>query len=195
MTWHTSARGSRRTPRPSPAITASRPSGWRSSASAPRRLSACPTPCVRCSRRSGPGLPPTLDVAIQSDASEVYRQRLQLLLTNGFVGLLLVLALLSVFLEFKLAFWVTVGIPTAFLGAFLFLPALGVSINMVSLFAFIIALGIVVDDAIVAGENIYEYRQRGMGAIEAADRRAPGTSRCPSSSACSPTSWPSCRWA
>jgi multidrug efflux pump subunit AcrB len=60
------------------------------------------------------------------------------------------------------AFWVTVGIPTAFLGTFLFLPFMDVSINIVSLFAFIIALGLVVDDAIIAGENIYEYRQRGL---------------------------------
>ncbi len=114
------------------------------------------------------GLPPALDVAIQSDASEVYSQRLELLMKNGFFGLLLVLLLLSAFLEFKLAFWVTVGIPTAFLGAFLFLPFMGVSINMISLFAFIIALGIVVDDAIVAGENIYEYRSRGIPLMDAA---------------------------
>lgn len=114
------------------------------------------------------GLPPSIDVVIQGDASEVYQQRLELLLKNGFFGLLLVLALLSLFLEFKLAFWVTVGIPTAFLGAFLFLPGMGVSINMISLFAFIIALGIVVDDAIVAGENIYEYRSRGMPFLDAA---------------------------
>ncbi|MFW6349268.1 MAG: efflux RND transporter permease subunit [Thiohalospira sp.] len=113
-------------------------------------------------------LPEGIDVSIEDDNSEIYSQRVNLLLKNGFLGLLLVLVLLSIFLEFKLAFWVTVGIPTAFLGAFLFLPALDVSINMVSMFAFIIALGIVVDDAIVAGENIYEYRQRGMGLIAAA---------------------------
>jgi multidrug efflux pump subunit AcrB len=95
-----------------------------------------------------------------------------LLLKNGFMGLLLVLVLLSLFLEFKLAFWVTVGIPTAFLGGLLFLSGLDVSINMISLFAFIIALGIVVDDAIIAGENIYEYRQRGMGFLEASIRGA-----------------------
>ncbi|WP_111495633.1 efflux RND transporter permease subunit [Marinobacter bohaiensis] len=118
------------------------------------------------------GLPPAIDVVVQSDASEVYKQRLELLLKNGFFGLLLVLALLSLFLEFKLAFWVTVGIPTAFLGAFLFLPGMGVSINMISLFAFIIALGIVVDDAIVAGENIYEYRSRGMPFVDAATQGA-----------------------
>ncbi len=112
-------------------------------------------------------LPPGIEVSVRNDRSEIYDQRVGLLLKNGFIGLLLVLLLLALFLEFKLAFWVTVGIPTAFLGAFLFLPWFGVSINMVSMFAFIIALGIVVDDAIVAGENIYEYRQRGMGNLRA----------------------------
>jgi multidrug efflux pump subunit AcrB len=113
-------------------------------------------------------LPPQIDVAIQDDNSKIYQQRIDLLLKNGFIGLCLVLVLLSLFLEFKLAFWVTVGIPVAFVGTFLFLPAYGVSINMVSLFAFILALGIVVDDAIVAGENIYEHRRRGLGAVQAA---------------------------
>jgi multidrug efflux pump subunit AcrB len=117
-------------------------------------------------------LPPQIKLEILSDRSEVYLQRLSLLLKNGFIGLLLVLTLLSLFLEFKLAFWVTVGIPTAFLGSLLFLPGMAVSINMVSLFAFIVALGIVVDDAIIAGENIYEYRQRGMGFLEASIRGA-----------------------
>ncbi len=117
-------------------------------------------------------LPPQLDVVVQSDASEVYEQRMQLLLKNGLIGLLLVLLLLSIFLEFKLAAWVTVGIATAFMGSFLFLPMLGVTINMISLFAFIIALGIVVDDAIVAGENIYEYRSRGMPLLQAATQGA-----------------------
>ncbi len=116
----------------------------------------------------GPDLPASIHYTILKDRSEVYYQRLTLLLKNGFLGLLLVLAILTLFLEFKLAFWVTVGIPTSFLGAMLFLPAMDVSINMVSLFAFIIALGIVVDDAIIAGENIYEYRQRGKSFSEAA---------------------------
>ncbi len=113
------------------------------------------------------GLPPQIALTILRDRSDIYLERLSLLLKNGFIGLLLVLVLLSVFLEFKLAFWVTVGIPTSFLGALIFLPGMDVSINMISLFAFIIALGIVVDDAIIAGENIYEYRQRGMGFLEA----------------------------
>ncbi|MEA2081106.1 MAG: efflux RND transporter permease subunit, partial [Pseudomonadota bacterium] len=117
-------------------------------------------------------LPPGVHTAVNIDQSRVYQQRLELLTRNGLIGLSLVLVMLGIFLEIKLAFWVTMGIPTAFLGAILFLPGMGVSINMVSMFAFIIALGIVVDDAIIAGENIYEYRQRGMDPVEAAIRGA-----------------------
>lgn len=113
-------------------------------------------------------LPPGIEYAVQKDRSEIYYQRLTLLLRNGFLGLFLVLVILTLFLEYKLAFWVTMGIPISFLGALLFLPVMSVSINMISLFAFIIALGIVVDDAIIAGENIYEYRQRGMTLMDAA---------------------------
>ncbi len=113
-------------------------------------------------------LPEGIAWHISNDSSEVYQQRLELLLKNAFMGLALVLVVLGLFLEFKLAFWVTMGIPTAFLGSLLFLPGMGVSINMVSMFAFIVALGIVVDDAIVAGENIYEYQQQGMDFARAA---------------------------
>lgn len=79
---------------------------------------------------------------------------------------------MGLFLEARLAFWVTLGIPTAFLGALLFLPWLGVSINMMSMFAFLIALGIVVDDAIMVGENIHSYREQGHSLREAAVRGA-----------------------
>ncbi len=109
-----------------------------------------------------------LDWEINRDRSEIYEQRLNLLLKNACIGLALVLLLLGLFLEFKLAFWVTMGIPISFLGGLLFLPVVGISINIVSMFAFIVALGIVVDDAIVAGENIYEYRQRGHSLVKAA---------------------------
>jgi multidrug efflux pump subunit AcrB len=105
---------------------------------------------------------------ISRDMSEVYQERLDLLLKNAFFGLLLVLVVLGLFLEFRVAFWVTMGIPTAFLGSLLFLPGMDVSINMISMFAYIIALGIVVDDAIVAGENIYEYQEQGMSFKKAA---------------------------
>ncbi|WP_018690748.1 efflux RND transporter permease subunit [Algicola sagamiensis] len=113
-------------------------------------------------------LPNQVEVTIVSDMSQTYRDRLELLLKNAFIGLLLVLVLLALFLEFKLAFWVTMGIPTAFLGAFIFLPALDLSLNMISMFAFIIALGIVVDDAVIAGENIFECRQKGMSLMASA---------------------------
>ena len=117
-------------------------------------------------------LPPGINWVINRDRSEIYRQRLELLLKNAFLGLTLVIILLGLFLEFRLAFWVTMGIPISFLGCFLFLPMFDVTINMISMFAFIVALGIVVDDAIVVGENIYEYRQRGMNALQAAIRGA-----------------------
>jgi multidrug efflux pump subunit AcrB len=122
----------------------------------------------------GRSLPEGIHYTINNDMSEIYQQRLELLLKNAFMGLGLVLLLLGLFLEFKLAFWVTMGIPTSFLGALLFLPGMDVTINMISMFAFIVALGIVVDDAIVAGENIYECRQRGMSNIEAAIQGAKG---------------------
>jgi multidrug efflux pump subunit AcrB len=123
-------------------------------------------------KRALPGamstLPEAIEVVTLNDRADHYRGRIELLLKNGFLGLILVLIVLSLFLEYKLAFWVAVGIPTAFLGTLLFLPFFGASINMVSMFAFILALGIVVDDAIVAGENIYEYLERGMSRIDAA---------------------------
>lgn len=113
-------------------------------------------------------LPPAISWKFASDSSKIYKQRLELLLKNALLGLALVLLLLGFFLELKLAFWVTMGIPISFLGGLLFLPFFDVSINMISMFAFIIALGIVVDDAIIAGENIYEYRQRGLSFVDAA---------------------------
>jgi multidrug efflux pump subunit AcrB len=107
-------------------------------------------------------LPPGLFIDLRNDRSDIYRQRLALLVRNGYLGLGLVFLLLALFLEIRLAFWVSLGIPISFLGSLLFLPLGGVSINMVSMFAFIVTLGIVVDDAIVVGENIYIHRQRGQ---------------------------------
>lgn len=113
-------------------------------------------------------LPPSAGVAVVDDDAKNYQKRLSLLLSNAFIGLLLILIIMSLFLQFKLAFWVVAGIPSAFLGAMLFLPSFDVSINMVSMFGFIVALGIVVDDAIIAGENIYAHMQEGMTFQEAA---------------------------
>ncbi|NNC22919.1 efflux RND transporter permease subunit [Salinisphaera sp. USBA-960] len=113
-------------------------------------------------------MPPQLHYAINGDASRVYAQRLEMLLRNAGLGLLLVIIILGLFLEMRLAFWVMMGIPTAFIGALILLPAFNVTINMVSMFAFIVALGIVVDDAIIAGESVYAARERGLGPIDAA---------------------------
>lgn len=112
--------------------------------------------------------PDSLKAAVWNDQSELLDSRISLLLKNAYLGLILVIGILGLFLEIRLALWVMLGIPISFLGAMLVLPALGVSINMMSLFAFILVLGILVDDAIVVGENIFEHRQRGKPYLEAA---------------------------
>ncbi len=115
-----------------------------------------------------PTLPPGVGVAMWEDQSELLSDRISLLLRNMSMGLALVLITLGLFLEIRLAFWVMMGVPISILGSFLLFPTFDVSINMLSLFAFIVTLGIVVDDAIVVGENIYELRQRGYSYIQAA---------------------------
>lgn len=118
--------------------------------------------------RRGPTLPAGVGLALWNDFSEAYAGRLDLLIRNAKVGLVLVLGILGLFLDFRLAFWITLGIPISFCGALLFFPWFDVSLNMVSLFAFILTLGIVVDDAIVVGESVYKKREEGMSGIEAA---------------------------
>ncbi len=113
-------------------------------------------------------LPSTIGVTTWLDSAEIYEGRLNLLLRNAGLGLVLVLLILGIFLEIRLAFWVTMGIPISILGSFLLFPVFDVTVNMISLFAFIVTLGIVVDDAVVVGENIYEFRQRGYNYVEAA---------------------------
>ena len=112
-------------------------------------------------------LPESIQVDVWNDTSELFESRLKLLLKNAVLGLTLVLVILSLFLQMRLALWVMLGIPISFLGALLIMPGLDVSINMISLFAFIMALGIVVDDAIVVGENIFEHRQQGKTYLQA----------------------------
>lgn len=113
-------------------------------------------------------LPPNVSWGVTDDDADLFKERRDLLLKNIGMGLCIVLVVLGLFLELRLAFWVMMGIPISFLGTILLLPYAGVSINMISMFAFLIALGIVVDDAIVVGENVFEYRQRGMSAVDAA---------------------------
>jgi multidrug efflux pump subunit AcrB len=112
-------------------------------------------------------LPEGVKIAQWRDMSEIYAQRVDLLMRNAAMGLVLVMLCLGLFLELRVAFWVTMGIPTSFMGALLLMPGMDVSINMITLFAFIVVLGMVVDDAIVVGENIYERTQRGESYLEA----------------------------
>ncbi len=108
-------------------------------------------------------LPDTVTVAVWKDDSLMLAERIDLLVRNAKMGLILVVLVLALFLDIRLAFWVALGIPISFLGAFLVgQPLFDVSINMVSLFALIVTLGIVVDDAIVVGENAWEKMERGM---------------------------------
>ena len=122
--------------------------------------------------RAQESLPDGISMTIWQDQSEVLSARLALMLRNGATGFLLVFVVLSLFLELRLAFWVSLGIPISFLGAIALMPGLEVSVNVISLFAFILVLGIVVDDAIIVGENIYRHQEdhgEGLrGAIEGA---------------------------
>lgn len=104
-------------------------------------------------------LPPTLNLDIWSDNSRMINDRIELLTRNGAIGLCLVFLFLWLFLDLRLSFWVTLGIPISLSGAFIAMYLTGVSINMVSLFALILVLGIIVDDAIIVGESIYVHRE------------------------------------
>jgi multidrug efflux pump subunit AcrB len=105
-------------------------------------------------------LPEGVDLTVWQDSSDQLRGRLDTLFRNGRSGLLLVFAVLALFLRFRLAIWTSLGVPIAILGALLAMPLLGVSIDQVSLFAFILVLGILVDDAIVVSENVYTHERR-----------------------------------
>ncbi len=105
-------------------------------------------------------LPSSVNLSIADDSSVVFRDRIDLLLRNARLGVIFVLIVLGIFLQPRLAFWVTLGMPVSFLGAFLFIPSFDVSINVISLFAFILVLGIVVDDAVVVGEAVFSQRGR-----------------------------------
>jgi multidrug efflux pump subunit AcrB len=119
-----------------------------------------------------PSLPPGVKYRIENSSAEDYEERLSLLTENGALAVIIVLVILTLFLEYHLAFWVMMGMVISFIGGHIFLPMNGVSLNMISMFGFLVALGIVVDDAIVVGENIYHNRQQGMGFQEAAIKGA-----------------------
>ncbi|WP_300419096.1 efflux RND transporter permease subunit [uncultured Pseudoalteromonas sp.] len=111
-------------------------------------------------------LPAGLRLVPQMDMTYYLNARLDMMKTNLFQGAILVAIMLSIFLRFKLALWVMIGLPVCFLGAMMMMPLFGISINIVSLFAFIMVLGIVVDDAIVIGESAYtEIEKKGGGVV------------------------------
>jgi len=112
--------------------------------------------------------PPGIDVSVWNDQTETLEDRIGLLLRNGLQGFALVFLFLVIMLDLRLALWVAMGVPISFLGAFLFFDAFDVNINMISLFALIIVLGIVVDDAVVVGESIICEQENGKTGMKAA---------------------------
>jgi len=105
---------------------------------------------------------------ILDDRTIPLRQRTQLLITNGLIGLLLVIISLGFFLNLRLSYWVSIGIPFSFAGMFIVANMIGITINVISLFGMIIVVGILVDDAIVVGENIFAHYENGKTAVQSA---------------------------
>ncbi len=114
-------------------------------------------------------LPPGIKAGLFNDTSVFVKTRLETVKSSGFVGLILVLLSLYLFLNFRVALITAMGIPVSFLVAVIMLSYLGYSINMVSLFAFLISLGMIVDDAIIVNENVYRHMEMGMPADQAAE--------------------------
>ena len=117
-----------------------------------------------------PALPDGVGITIWNDESQAYEERADILLKNGILGLLLVLIALSLFLQIRLALWVAVGLVVSGIGALAVMMAFDVAINTISLFSFVLAIGIVVDDAIIVAEHIQSERSRGVPGVAAAIR-------------------------
>ena len=117
-----------------------------------------------------PSLPAGVGIATWNDDSQAYSERLDLLLKNGLLGLMLVFIALALFLEIRLALWVVVGLITSGVGALAVMLVFDLAINTISLFAFVLAIGIIVDDAIVVAEHIHHERRQGVPGVVAAIR-------------------------
>ena len=115
-----------------------------------------------------PSLEDGINATVWQDDSKDLQDRIDLLVNNAAIGLALVVLCLALFLDIRLAFWSAMGIGVSFAGAFIIMGSLGMSINMISLFGFILAIGIVVDNAIVVSENIYKNGEDGLSPIQAA---------------------------
>ncbi len=117
-----------------------------------------------------PSLPHGVGITIRNDDSQTYSERADILRKNGLLGLILVFVALALFLEIRLALWVVAGLVTSGAGALAVMLALDLAINIISLFAFVLAIGIIVDDAIVVAEHIHYERMRGVPGVAAAIR-------------------------
>ena len=111
--------------------------------------------------------PRGVEFAITRDVSSIVEDRLQMLVRNGWQGLVLVFVVMALFFNLRFSFWVAWGLPVAFLGAFVLLPQFGMSINMITMVGLLLALGLLMDDAIVLAENIAAHRQKGAGPLAA----------------------------
>ncbi|CAN2049857.1 Acriflavin resistance protein [Candidatus Magnetomoraceae bacterium gMMP-13] len=111
--------------------------------------------------------PPGVELILTQDVSSIVRDRLVMLVKNGWQGLILVFLTMWLFFSFRFSFWVAMGLPVSFLGAFFFLPQIGYSINMITMVGLLLALGLLMDDAIVISENVATHLRRGKSAIRA----------------------------
>ncbi|MCY4029554.1 MAG: efflux RND transporter permease subunit [Acidobacteria bacterium] len=126
------------------------------------------TAVTRYVERTRAGLPRGVTMTVWRNQADVLRERLSVMLRSGAAGFLLVCAVLAVFLHLRLAWWVSLGIPIPFLGAIALMPGLDVSVNITSLFAFILVLGILVDDAIIVGENVHRHHEQAGAGVAGA---------------------------
>lgn len=110
---------------------------------------------------------PDISFVLANDFSKYLKNRLSVMINNGCIGLVMVMAMLWFFLNLRTAFWVALGIPVAVMGVFFLMPPLDMTINIISLLALIIVIGIIVDDGIIIAENIAKYRERGHDPVDA----------------------------
>jgi multidrug efflux pump subunit AcrB len=113
-------------------------------------------------------LPDGLSLNVWRDESQYLRDRLNVLVSNGTFGFILVFCVLALFLKLRLAFWVAIGVPISILGALALFPVIPLAIDVLTLFAFILVLGLLVDDAIVIGENVHTHQENSVDPLEAA---------------------------
>jgi multidrug efflux pump subunit AcrB len=118
-------------------------------------------------RREQADAPAGVKLALTQDVSSIVRNRLTMLVTNGWQGLVLVFVVMWLFFAFRFSFWVAMGLPVSFLGALFFLPLLGLSINMITMVGLLLAIGLLMDDAIVIAENIATHLTKGEGVLDA----------------------------